>query len=86
MSAPFLENKQVLQLDGAGTPPRDPGAHVFSPAEGMAEDVETRTVDVHIRWLREKLGRFGKLGFEIVTVRGAGYRLDPIRDPAAAAS
>ncbi len=43
---------------------------------------DRKTVDVHIRWLREKLGRFGKLGFEIVTVRGAGYRLDPIRDPA----
>jgi DNA-binding response OmpR family regulator len=38
---------------------------------------ERKTVDVHIRWLREKLGRFGNLGFQIVTVRGAGYRLDP---------
>src|SRR3989475_1626382 len=44
---------------------------------------DRKTVDVHIRWLREKLGRFGKLGFEIVTVRGAGYRLDPVREPAA---
>ena len=43
---------------------------------------DRKTVDVHIGWLREKLGRFGKLGFEIVTVRGAGYRLDPIRNPA----
>ncbi len=42
---------------------------------------DRKTVDVHIRWLREKLGRFGKLGFEIVTVRGAGYRLDPVREP-----
>ena len=41
---------------------------------------DRKTVDVHIRWLREKLGRFGALGFEIVTVRGAGYRLDPLRD------
>ena len=45
---------------------------------------DRKTVDVHIRWLREKLGRFGKLGFEIVTVRGAGYRLDPVREGAAA--
>ncbi len=37
---------------------------------------DRKTVDVHIRWLREKLGRFGGLGFEIVTVRGTGYRLD----------
>src|SRR3989440_5117866 len=45
---------------------------------------DRKTVGVHIRWLREKLGRFGKLGFEIVTVRGAGYRLDPVREGAAA--
>jgi two-component system alkaline phosphatase synthesis response regulator PhoP len=47
---------------------------------------DRKTVDVHIRWLREKLGRFGKLGFEIVTVRGAGYRLDPVREPAGEAT
>jgi DNA-binding response OmpR family regulator len=41
---------------------------------------DRKTVDVHIRWLREKLSRFGKLGFAIVTVRGAGYRLDPVRE------
>ena len=33
-----------------------------------------KTVDVHIRWLREKFA--GKAPFQIVTVRGAGYRLD----------
>ena len=38
---------------------------------------DRKTVDVHVRWLREKLGRFGEIGFQIVTVRGAGYRLDP---------
>jgi len=43
---------------------------------------DRKTVDVHIRWLREKLGRFGKLGLEITTVRGVGYRLDVV--PAAA--
>ena len=41
---------------------------------------DRKTVDVHIRWVREKLGRQGRLGFEIVTVRGAGYRLDPVAD------
>jgi DNA-binding response OmpR family regulator len=35
---------------------------------------ESKTVDVHIRWLREKFA--GVAPFEIVTVRGAGYRLD----------
>jgi DNA-binding response OmpR family regulator len=40
---------------------------------------DRKTVDVHIRWLREKLQPFGPLGFEIVTVRGVGYRLDVSR-------
>ena len=36
------------------------------------EQVETRTVDVHIAKLRKKLGAHGEL---IETVRGQGYRL-----------
>jgi DNA-binding response OmpR family regulator len=35
---------------------------------------DRKTIDVHIRWLREKLT--GKVSFEIATVRGIGYRLD----------
>ena len=35
--------------------------------------VETRTVDIHIRTLRQKLGRYGE---RIQTVRGVGYRLE----------
>ena len=42
---------------------------------------DRKTVDVHVRWLREKLGRFKDLGFQIVTVRGTGYRLDLIKEP-----
>ncbi|GAB2537392.1 winged helix-turn-helix domain-containing protein [Brachybacterium huguangmaarense] len=44
-------------------------------------DAETgeRTVDVHIRRVRTKLGRYRRL---ISTVRGAGYRLDPGSDVA----
>lgn len=34
---------------------------------------ETRTVDMHIRTLRQKLGKYGEL---IGTVRGVGYRLE----------
>ncbi|MCM1496060.1 MAG: response regulator transcription factor [Bacteroides sp.] len=34
---------------------------------------ETRTVDMHIRTLRMKLGKYGKM---IETVRGVGYRLE----------
>lgn len=40
--------------------------------EGMAR--ESRTVDVHIRTLRQKLGEAGRC---IETVRGIGYKIDP---------
>jgi DNA-binding response OmpR family regulator len=40
---------------------------------------DRKTIDVHIRGLREKLQPFGPLGFEIATVRGVGYRLDVSR-------
>jgi len=40
---------------------------------------DRKTVDVHVRWLREKFA--GIAPFDIVTVRGIGYRLD--RKPAA---
>ncbi len=39
---------------------------------GYDFDGETRTVDVHIRTLRQKLGDYGKY---IETVRGVGYRI-----------
>lgn len=37
----------------------------------IASDVTTRTIDTHIKRLRQKLGKMGKL---IETVRGIGYR------------
>jgi two-component system response regulator RegX3 len=39
-----------------------------------------KTVDVHIRWLREKFERFSTLPFRITTVFGVGYRLDRLED------
>lgn len=42
---------------------------------GMDYDGETRTVDVHIRSLRTKLGESGS---HIQTVRGVGYRMERI--------
>jgi two-component system phosphate regulon response regulator PhoB len=36
-------------------------------------DIQTRTVDMHVQRLRQKLG---KAGDAIETVRGAGYRLN----------
>ena len=38
---------------------------------GYSSDVTTRTVDTHIKRLREKLGPFGE---HILTIRGVGYR------------
>ena len=39
---------------------------------GYAFDGESRTVDVHVRTLRQKLGACGAL---IQTVRGIGYKI-----------
>ena len=46
---------------------------LLSKIWGTDYDGETRTVDVHIRTLRTKLGRSGDL---IETIRGVGYRLE----------
>jgi two-component system response regulator RegX3 len=39
---------------------------------------DPKTVDVHVRWLREKFEPFARLPFRISTVFGVGYRLDRI--------
>jgi DNA-binding response OmpR family regulator len=39
---------------------------------------DAKTVDVHVRWLREKFERFDRLPFRISTVFGVGYRLDRV--------
>lgn len=48
---------------------------IMSGVWGQDFDGESRTVDVHIRSLRQKLGDFGQY---IETVRGLGYRLGDI--------
>lgn len=45
---------------------------ILSRIWGYDIEVETRTVDVHIRTLRQKLGESGEV---IETVRGVGYRI-----------
>ena len=37
---------------------------------------ETRTVDVHIRWLREKIETYPNSPQRIITIRGVGYRFE----------
>lgn len=46
---------------------------VWGPDQGG----DPRTVDVHIRWLREKIEPQPNHPLHLVTVRGVGYRLDP---------
>lgn len=40
----------------------------------------SRTVDVHVRWLRQKLEPDPRRPIHLLTVRGLGYRLDPEPD------
>ena len=46
---------------------------LLSDVWGYDSIIDTRTVDTHMRRLRDKLGKFGRY---IETVRGFGYRLD----------
>jgi DNA-binding response OmpR family regulator len=42
---------------------------------GYDYPIDTRTVDVHVRWLRQKLEQESHYPARIETVRGFGYRL-----------
>ena len=43
---------------------------------GFDFDGDPRTVDVHVRWLREKLEKDPSHPNRLQTVRGVGYRID----------
>jgi two-component system alkaline phosphatase synthesis response regulator PhoP len=58
----------LLEKRGARDDPRRASGEIW----GYAFDGESRTVDVHIRTLRQKLGEAGEY---IETVRGVGYRI-----------
>jgi two-component system phosphate regulon response regulator PhoB len=45
---------------------------LLSDVWGIDADITTRTVDTHIKRLREKLGPAGDI---IETIRGVGYKL-----------
>lgn len=45
---------------------------------GLNHDGDPRTVDVHVRWLRSKIEPQPDAPAHLVTVRGVGYRLDPM--------
>lgn len=44
---------------------------------GYGCEVSTRTVDVHIAWLRRKIGDIEPIPRHILTVRGLGYKFEP---------
>jgi two-component system, OmpR family, response regulator len=46
---------------------------------GYRPDIRTRTLDVHIRRLRKKLGAYAEPYIE--TIFGVGYRFQPFRAP-----
>jgi two-component system phosphate regulon response regulator PhoB len=48
-------------------------AHLLQTVWDAAPDIQTRTVDMHVQRLRNKLGAAGSL---IETVRGFGYRIN----------
>ncbi len=47
---------------------------------GYSREIRTRTLDVHVRRLRKKLGPYGDRYIE--TIFGVGYRFQPFRDQA----
>ena len=52
-------------------------AQILEGVWGYSYPGETRTVDVHIRWLREKLEAEPAQPEHITTVRGLGYKFVP---------
>jgi DNA-binding response OmpR family regulator len=62
----FMEHQgQVLSRD-----------HLLEQVWGWDFSGGSRTVDVHIRWLREKIESDPTTPSRIITVRGVGYRFD----------
>ncbi len=53
---------------------------LLSDVWGIEADITTRTVDTHVKRLREKLGRAGSY---VETVRGVGYRFTETPEPSA---
>ena len=58
-----------------------PRAAIIQRAWGSSFYGDHKTVDVHVRWLREKFEEFPALPFRITTVFGVGYRLDRDQEP-----
>jgi len=66
----------MLVLHAGEIIPRD---ELLMRVWGYSKEIRTRTLDVHIRRLRKKLGRYGDLYIE--TIFGVGYRFQRYREP-----
>ena len=71
-----LELLTMLARNAGEIVPRD---ILLSTVWGYCQGTRTRTLDVHIRRLRRKLGAFGDT--YIQTVFGVGYRFERFREP-----
>jgi DNA-binding response OmpR family regulator len=54
--------------------------YIFSQVWSSANDLETRTLDMHMSRVRSKLALRPENGFVIQTVFGFGYRMDTYQD------
>ncbi len=45
---------------------------------GLQAEIDTRTVDTHVSRLRRKLNIYPENGWQIISVYGYGYRLEPV--------
>ncbi len=68
---PALEFKLPSSPSTTGRTGSRRRSSLLSDVWGIEADIETRTVDTHVKRLREKLGAAGQY---IETVRGVGYR------------
>src|SRR5690606_6710967 len=50
--------------------------HILESVWGWEYIGDSRTVDVHVRWIREKIENDPSTPQKIITVRGTGYRFE----------
>jgi DNA-binding response OmpR family regulator len=53
--------------------------HLLEKIWGLEAEIDTRTVDTHVSRLRRKLQIYPEQGWEIVSVYGYGYRMEPVK-------